>query len=68
MNNTDATIIAHFGNYEGGKFYCDGYEFTTNPGDVIVMRCNMRGLTRPKHMVSPITKGTKYSFILNTII
>lgn len=67
MNNIGATIIAHFGDYEGGKFHCDGYGFTTNPGDVIVMRCNINGLSRPKHMVSQITKGTKYSFILNTI-
>jgi hypothetical protein len=68
MNNIGCTIIAYFGDWTGGMFNCEGANYITGPGDVVIMRCNYNNLPRPKHKVSPIISGTKYSFILNTII
>lgn len=67
-NNYGATIIAYFGIWTGGETTIEGEKIQPKHRDVVIQRCNYENLPRPLHEVSPIISGTKYSFILNTII
>ena len=68
LTNTATTIIAPFGDFGGAESLCEGYRFFVRPGDVAIQRCTTSCLlSRPWHSVSPVTKGTRYALILNTI-
>lgn len=67
-NNKGHTIIAVFGDFEGGISTIDGKEEKLNAGDVIIQQCTIGYGLGPRHSVSEITKGTRYALILNTII
>ncbi len=74
-NNLQSTIIIPLGDYEGAEMHMElGLTRGSvkiaqpKPGDALILRCTMEGIQGPPHMVTPVTKGTKYSFIMNTII
>ena len=71
MNNLNHTLIAIFGQFSGAEttIYLDGLtkKIQLNSGDVLSLECTIDGIQGPMHEVSPVTQGTRYAFILNTI-
>lgn len=75
-NNVGHTIIGVLGDFEGASTYMalgggdvDGgtLSFKLNSGDVLVLPCTIDGKQGPMHWVEPVTSGTRYAIILNTI-
>lgn len=67
-NNTGYTVIAPLGDYEGGVLHVEGVgTYSVRPRDAIVLPCTINGVQGPRHWLTPITKGTRYAVILNTI-
>lgn len=68
-SNTGHTLIAVFGDFDGGMTTIDGYApFTLEEGDILSLECTINGIQGPRHEVSEITRGTRYALILNTCI
>ena len=61
------TVIGVFGAFEGAETVIGKDRFKLHSCDVLVQRCNHEGMPRPLHRVTPVTKGTRYTVILNTI-
>lgn len=67
-NNLGYTLIAPVGHWEGGETVLGKKtRFRLKPGDVLKLRCQVRGLQRPLHRMTPIISGTRYAIILNTV-
>jgi len=64
-----ALILATFGDYEGGELV-DSVDNVCmkKAGDMCVMRCRIPGVDRPLHEVKPVSKGTRYSLMISTLI
>lgn len=62
------TAVSVFGEWKGAETVIEKYRFTLAPGDVLVQRCHVKGKRRPLHRLSPVTKGTRYSLIINSIV
>ena len=45
----------------------DDDRFRLERGDVLILPCTINGVQGPKHAVSPVTRGIRYTLILNTI-
>eukprot|EP01129_Flabellula_baltica_P004490 TRINITY_DN1565_c0_g1_i3.p1 TRINITY_DN1565_c0_g1~~TRINITY_DN1565_c0_g1_i3.p1 ORF type:complete len:138 (+),score=22.96 TRINITY_DN1565_c0_g1_i3:533-946(+) len=67
-NVLNVVPVATFGDFEGGIYTVDGHSFPVEQGDLLLLRGKLDGTEMPFHSVSPITKGIRYSFILNRII
>jgi hypothetical protein len=70
-NNTGYTIIAVLGDFDGAETTIHrgdvSERFTLQAGDVLVLPCYMNDIQGDSHEVSPVTRGTRYAIILNTI-
>ena len=67
-NNLGYTVIATFGQWEGGVTTVEGADpFRMRPGDLVVLPCTIAGRRGPLHSVSRIEKGIRWTLILNTI-
>lgn len=67
-NNLNCTLIGLFGSWEGATLTVDGKDYHPVAGDVVQLRCTINGVRGPVHQVSPVTKGTRWALILNTIM
>ena len=67
-NNVGVTVIGVFGDFTGAVSHVGNESLQLNSGDVLVLPCTINGVQGPRHSVSPVTSGTRYALILNTII
>jgi hypothetical protein len=67
QNNVGHTLIAVFGNFEGAVSTVGDETFQLGAGDILRLPCTINGRQGPKHSVSPVTKGTRYALVMNTI-
>eukprot|EP01126_Amoeba_proteus_P006446 TRINITY_DN12255_c0_g1_i2.p1 TRINITY_DN12255_c0_g1~~TRINITY_DN12255_c0_g1_i2.p1 ORF type:complete len:261 (-),score=33.25 TRINITY_DN12255_c0_g1_i2:430-1212(-) len=59
--------LATFGDYKGGRLvFNTGKMGTDSPGQVLVIRANLPGCSRPVYEEETVTGGTKYSLIIAT--
>lgn len=70
-NNIGHTLVCVFGEFEGAASYIKPATGTKvlflGAGDVLSLACTIDGKQGPPHSVSPVTSGTRYAVILNTI-
>jgi hypothetical protein len=66
-SNLGYTVLGAFGEWEGAETVLEKHRFTLRSGDALVQRCYIKSRRRPLHRVSEVTKGIKYSLIINTI-
>lgn len=66
-NNVGKTAILVVGDFEGAETTVGNEKLKLNRGDLLVLACTIAGKQGPRHSVSEITRGVRYSFILNTI-
>ena len=74
-NNTGYTIIGVAGLFTGATTSItptfkdeDNISFTLQAGDIAILPCTINGRQGHRHSVSPVISGTRYAFILNTIL
>lgn len=67
-NNVGYTIISTFGTWTGATTHIQGQEpVQMQAGSTMVLPCTINGKQGPRHWVTPVTSGTRYALILNTI-
>lgn len=67
QNNVGHTMIAIFGDFEGAVSTVGDETFQLEAGDILRLPCTINGRQGPKHSVTPVTKGTRYALVMNTI-
>lgn len=65
-NNVGYTIIWVFGEFTGAKLTVDGRRCEVPRDHAFVLPCTINGVQGPPHSVSPVTSGTRWTFILGT--
>lgn len=66
-SNTGYAVAAIFGDFKGAGTILEKSRFKLRPGDVLIQRCTVANRKRPLHRTTPVTAGTRYALIINTI-
>lgn len=67
-NNILKTVVVVCGEFTGTYTKIDQDVVKMKRGDVLIMDCTIGSKRGPTHSVSQVETGTKYSFILNTLV